>query len=321
MEKFLTKILITTLAALAVAYVLKGVHIDSFIAAFVLSLVLALGYRSVAAVVGHDAGSPLAAWCSLIRPDVFRSLAMMSAPFAGPPVLPFDTANPARSKPGVASGPSIHEQLAALPRPRKYYMSYYMTREANNNMLHCPQGLHAFLRAYYHFKSADWKQNKPFALASLTAAEWSKLPTYYVMDRDKGMAETVASEMPSASEIEHCTWLTEDDLNVYSSEYGRTGFQGGLQGYRVRNAASSFSAELRIFSGRTIDVPSTFIGGKSDWGVFQTPGAAEAMRTRACTRMVGFHLVDRAGHWVQQEQPQEVCSLLLEFLKRPVSAG
>ena len=42
MEKFLTKILITTLAALAVAYVMKGVHIDSFIAAFLLSLVLAL---------------------------------------------------------------------------------------------------------------------------------------------------------------------------------------------------------------------------------------------------------------------------------------
>lgn len=45
-----------------------------------LSLVLALGYRSVVAVIGHDAGSPLGAWCALIRPDVFRSVAMMSAP-------------------------------------------------------------------------------------------------------------------------------------------------------------------------------------------------------------------------------------------------
>ena len=34
-------------------------------------LVSALGYRSVAAVVGHDAGSPIAAWCALVRPDVF----------------------------------------------------------------------------------------------------------------------------------------------------------------------------------------------------------------------------------------------------------
>ncbi len=32
-------------------------------------------------------------------------------------------------------------------------------------MLGCPQGVHAFLRAYYHVKSADWKENKPYELA------------------------------------------------------------------------------------------------------------------------------------------------------------
>ena len=37
-----------------------------------LALVSALGYRSVAAVIGHDQGSPLAGWCALARPDVFR---------------------------------------------------------------------------------------------------------------------------------------------------------------------------------------------------------------------------------------------------------
>ena len=52
-----------------------------------LGLVHALGHRSVAAVVGHDFGSPVAAWCALVRPDVFRSVALMSAPFEGPPDL------------------------------------------------------------------------------------------------------------------------------------------------------------------------------------------------------------------------------------------
>ena len=58
-----------------------------------LALVSALGYRSVAAVIGHDQGSPLAGWCALARPDVFRSVVMMSAPFGGPPALPFNTAS------------------------------------------------------------------------------------------------------------------------------------------------------------------------------------------------------------------------------------
>src|SRR5512146_647744 len=53
-----------------------------------LGLLAALGLKSVAAVIGHDFGSPVAAWCALTRPDVFRSVAMMSAPFAGPPPLP-----------------------------------------------------------------------------------------------------------------------------------------------------------------------------------------------------------------------------------------
>src|SRR5882762_162104 len=58
-----------------------------------LGLVFALGHRSVAAVVGHDFGSPVAAYCALARPDVFRSVVMMSAPFAGTPTLPFGTAD------------------------------------------------------------------------------------------------------------------------------------------------------------------------------------------------------------------------------------
>jgi pimeloyl-ACP methyl ester carboxylesterase len=69
-----------------------------------------------------------------------------------------------------------------------------------------------------------------------------------------------------------------------------------------------------LFSGRTIDVPSCFIAGKSDWGIYQKPGSIEAMQKTACTRMRACHLVDGAGHWVQQEQPDQVSRLLLEFL-------
>jgi pimeloyl-ACP methyl ester carboxylesterase len=278
-----------------------------------LALVSALGYRSVD-IVGHDAGSPIAAWSALVRPDVFRSVAMMSAPFAGPPSLPFDTANnPRPSSPPPA--PGIDAQLAALPRPRKYYQTYYTTREADNDMRNCPQGLPAFFRGYYYFKSADWKRNQPFVLKARTAEEMAKMPEYYVMDLKKNMAETVAEHMPTPAEIAACKWFTDEDVAVYASEYARTGFQGALQSYR-RGLEPRNNAELLTFSGRTIDVPSVYISGKSDWGVYQTPGAAEAMRTKACTKMTGFHLVAGAGHWVQQEQPEEVSQLLIAFLRQ-----
>src|SRR6516225_7302586 len=193
-------------------------------------LVSAFGYREVALVAGHDFGASVAAWCALVRPDVFRSLALMSAPFAGPPALPFDTANnpPHHASPEV----NIHDELAKLDRPRKHYQWYYSTRPANADMHNCQQGVHAFLRGYFHYKSANWTDNKPFRLMAWTASELAKMPTYYIMDLHKNMAETVEAEMPSPAQIAACRWLPEAELAVYTAEYERTGFQGGLQWYR-----------------------------------------------------------------------------------------
>jgi pimeloyl-ACP methyl ester carboxylesterase len=280
-----------------------------------LGLVSALGYRSVAAVVGHDFGSPVAAWCALVRPDVFHSVILMSAPFPGPPTLPFDTAagKAVGNAKAVSSGGNLHEELAQLDPPRKHYQWYYSTRQANPDMHDCPQGVHAFLRAYYHYKSADWTRNDPAPLKSFTAGELAKLPTYYIMELHKGMAATVAPEMPSPAEIASCQWLTEQELKVYSDEYARTGFQGGLNWYRCRTQNVD-GPELELFSGRQIEVPSLFIAGRNDWGIYQVPGSIERMQDSACTRMRSCILVDGAGHWVQQEQPEQVSELLIEFM-------
>jgi pimeloyl-ACP methyl ester carboxylesterase len=270
-----------------------------------MGVVTTLGHRSVEAVVGHDFGVTPAAYGALLRPDFFKRLVLMSGPFAGPPPLAV------ASRP---AGPDIHAALAALPRPRKHYQWYYSTRPANDDMWKAPQGVHAFLRAYYHHKSADWKANKPFELKGWAAEELAKMPTYYIMDLADDMATTVAKEMPSPGEIAANRWLTEDELRVYSGEYERNGFQGGLQWYRVRTSGR-FNGELELFAGRTVDVPATFISGRSDWGVHQSPGALERMQKTACTNMKEIHLVEGAGHWIQQEQPDEVNRLLLRFLK------
>src|SRR5271169_3087402 len=278
-----------------------------------LGLMSAFGHRSAAAVVGHDFGASVAAWCALVRPDVFRSVALMSAPFAGPPALPFDTADQPLKE--TAPNDDIHAALAELDRPRKHYQWYYSTRPANDDMWHCNQGVHAFLRAYYHHKSADWRHNKPFRLHGWTAEELAKMPTYYIMDLGETMAETVAHEMPSSAEIAACRWLPDRELAVYAGEYERNGFAGGLQWYR-RGTTGLDTSDLQLFAGRTIDVPSMFIAGSSDWGTYQRPGAFERMQKSACARMVGCHLIDGAGHWVQQEQSKQVSELLLEFARQ-----
>jgi pimeloyl-ACP methyl ester carboxylesterase len=240
----------------------------------------------------------------------------MSAPFAGPPALPIGSDG---KPPPVPTGPTIHEALAALPRPRKHYQWYFSSRQAEAQMLHCPQGVHEFLRAYFHHKSADWKENRPHRLASWTTAELAKMPAYYIMDLAEDMPATVAKEMPTAAEIAACHWLPNSELAVYAGEFERTGFQGGLNWYRAATGGT-FDSEQQLFSDRTIDVPSIFISGRSDWGVYQHPGSVERMQDTACTRMSGSHLLEGAGHWVQLEQPEAVSSLLIDFLKGPARA-
>jgi pimeloyl-ACP methyl ester carboxylesterase len=271
-------------------------------------LLAALGLHRVACVVGHDFGAPVAAWCALLRPDVFGSVLLMSAPFGGPPPLPMGAPDP--GVPGAMA--EMQAALAALPQPRKHYQQHYSTREANDEMVHAPQGIHAFLRAYYHMKSADWPDNRPFALQGWAADELARMPEYYVMQQHKGMAQTVAAHMPSPAQVARCTWLSDAELAVYAAEYARTGFQGGLQWYRCSTHAPCV-AELQMFARRTIDVPAAFIAGASDWGVHQKPGELRRMPT-VCTRWQGAHLVPDAGHWVQQEQPAETMRLLLDFL-------
>lgn len=280
-----------------------------------LGLVAALGHRRTSLLVGHDFGSPVAAYCALARPDVFTSVVLMSAPFTGPPAFachaaqgeapPVRQANPAQE---------LAAALAALDPPRVHYQQYLSTRQANDDLWHPPQGLRQFLRGFFHVKSADWPGNRPHPLKAMTAAEFARMPAYYVMERGKTMPQTVAELEPSCTGESACEWLTETELDVYAREYERTGFQGALQAYRVV-ADSELNAELRLFSGQTIDVPSLFIGGASDWGTHAAPGALDAMRTRAATKLLGMDLIPDAGHWIQQEQPARLGTRLLEFMK------
>ena len=122
------------------------------------SLMAATGHRSVQMVVGHDAGVQIAAYAALIRPDLFKSAVLMSIPFSGAPDL--------FSASGAFQDDPVHAALQKLKRPRKHYTMYFSSEEANGDLTSASQGLHPFLRAYFHYKSGDWKQNRPHPLRS-----------------------------------------------------------------------------------------------------------------------------------------------------------
>lgn len=211
-----------------------------------LALVAALGHTEVPCVIGRDFGAPVAGNCALTRPDVFRSVVMMSAPYGGPRAWPL----------GEQAAPEGHPaspiQRFTRPRPARSAAPALpvVLFEARGRCRYAPRAAGAArvsARLLPPQERADWAGNKPYPLAAWTAEALAALPTYYVMPAGIGMAETVAAEMPDAARIAANTWLPDAALAVYAEEYGRTGFQGGLQSYRCTTSGQA-AAEMRLSS-------------------------------------------------------------------------
>ncbi len=127
----------------------------------------------------------------------------------------------------------MDKELAALSRPRKHYIT--LQRDERCKQRHVARTARVctiFFGRCITSRVRTGKETNRYPLASWSASELAKLPDYYIMDLHKGIAETMAAQMPSSQHIANCAWMTQDDLRVYSTEFARTGFQGGLNYYQ-----------------------------------------------------------------------------------------
>ncbi len=103
--------------------------------------------------------------------------------------------------------------------------------------------------------------------------------------------------------------LSEEELAVYVDTYRRTGFRGPLGGYRAIQASWE---EARGRDDFVVDKPALMISAADDW--FFPKGSTDHMD--ALLPRLERHVIPAAGHWVQQEQPEAVNRLLLDWLAR-----
>ncbi len=108
-------------------------------------------------------------------------------------------------------------------------------------------------------------------------------------------------------------WLSEADLDYYAAEFARAGFRGGLSWYRNLRRNWELGGPWR---GQPIRQPSQFIAGSRD-GVLRFPAAKSQLEAypKTLPGLRGSHILEGAGHWVQQERAAEVDKLLVDFLK------
>jgi len=143
--------------------------------------------------------------------------------------------------------------------------------------MNAPQGLHDFLRAYYHYKSGDWVRNiRTRSPAGRGGAGGD--PTYYNHGSRPHDASDGRVGDADAAEIAANTWLPDDAYGLHR----------GIPAHRVPGRAAMVSdhddriccAELELFAGRPIDVPSLYLSGRRDWGIYQTPVPSNGCRSR-----------------------------------------
>lgn len=112
--------------------------------------------------------------------------------------------------------------------------------------------------------------------------------------------------LPQATELPD--WITEDEVQHYVAEFRRTGFTGGINWYR--NLDRNWEL-MEPHAGGKVEPPARFVGGALDPVLMMTP---PAIQDGWLADDRGTVIVPEAGHWVQQEKPDEVNATLLEFL-------
>ncbi|MFI9494743.1 MULTISPECIES: alpha/beta fold hydrolase [Streptomyces] len=227
--------------------------------------------EETATVVGHDWGSSIAADSALLRPDLFTAAAFLSVPYS-----PWNPVRPT-------------EGFARIGGDEEFYVSYF--QEPGRAEAEIEPDVRGWLAGFYTSLSAG------------TMPPADQGSPFFVPAGARMRDRFARGPLPS--------WLTEEDLDVYSAEFERTGLTGGLN--RYRNVDRDWE-DLAAWDGARLTQPALFIGGSLD---SSTTWMADAIAAYPDTLpgLVSSHIIEGCGHWIQQERAAEVNDLLVRWLR------
>ncbi|MBI4768525.1 MAG: alpha/beta hydrolase [Deltaproteobacteria bacterium] len=234
-------------------------------------LVQALGEEK-AVIVGHDWGAPVAFNCALLRPDIFHSLILLSVPFS----------------PRSWGGIRPTEMMKKMAGDLNFYILYFQEPGMVEREL-----------------EADVRKTMIKALYSLSGDPPPDKRWNFMFDKGQRFIDSV--HMPDTLP----NWLTEEDVDVFTEAFQRSGFRGGVNWYRNIDRNWELTSFL---SGARIHQPSLFIAGELDGVIVMSRGAFDNLE-KNMPNLKQKILIPGAGHWIQQERPREVNKRLIEFLK------
>jgi len=255
-------------------------------------LVQALGEES-AIIVGHDWGAAVAWSAAWLRPDIFKAVAGLSVPFGGRGIIPLPG-----SPFGELEPDPLHEALAGPGQD--FYQTHF--GKIDGAIAEMETDVRGWLRGAVLSLSGDGLRPTGMDFAAMDP-----------IDLIRGSALCIAHgeqmkdrffDIPSLP-----NWFNENDLDAYTTAFEGSGFVGPLMYYKNLNADWE---DLASMGDSPLQVPATLILGDLDicygWGQEAISRAPERIPNYR-----GTHLLGGCGHWTQQERPEDVNRLLIEF--------
>jgi pimeloyl-ACP methyl ester carboxylesterase len=222
--------------------------------------------EETAVIAGHDWGALIASHAALLRPDLFRGVALLGVPF-----IPRRAVNQSQWEQQKYPGKLFYQAKLRSPMAERYF-------------------------------AEDIR-------GGLLAGLWSLSGGVPPENRWKPVLDANAPPPQAPSKLP--PWLTEADLDFLEGEFKRTGFTGGLNYYRNMDRNWGLTPFL---DGAKLLHRTLFLAGEEDPVLEFLDDELAALETNV-PNLWKQSLIPRAGHWIQQERPQEVNRALIEFLE------
>jgi len=243
----------------------------------VIGIVKALGYEN-AITIGHDWGGPIALNTAALHPEIINATGTMSVPYTS-----------------RGSMPTL-DLWKQIYKDRFFYQLYFQKEGVAEAEFE--EDLERALRLTY--TNSDGR-GMSTALQNSSSG----------LNPRKGPDSTFLEGMEEFDELPE--WLTQEDINYFVSQFEISGLRGPLNRYRAQNIDWHELSDLPD----TICQPSFFITGTLDPVNFFVP-SKQSLAKRIEPNYDNLVLVEELegiGHWTQQEAPNQVNELILQFLK------